>query len=246
MLGPLPKHGGQQGSCAGRDAGGRWWWRWRGLGWVLQGCANRASPQERQRLETILNLCAEYTKTDGAELGHAPRLLAGDGDAGRQAPRGAPEELGVLRQRESLERSDEENLKEECSSTESTHHEVRGWGCPCRAVPRQPVPCHADPRSPQHEELVGPRAKEAQRLEEERACVLSRLDELKGHVKDLEQQLQEMLREVRVWGALLRSHSPCHHRRALDPTCDLRWTSSCWSRQDPSGRRAAAGAVGRC
>uniref|UniRef100_A0A8C3CGG6 Pleckstrin homology like domain family B member 1 n=1 Tax=Cairina moschata TaxID=8855 RepID=A0A8C3CGG6_CAIMO len=172
------------GRDAGRDAGGRW--RWRGLGWVLQGRANRASPQERQRLETILNLCAEYTKTDGAELGHAPRLLAGDVDAGRQAPRGAgtaglgcaPEELGVLRQRESLERSDEENLKEECSSTESTHHE--------------------------HEELVGPRAKEAQRLEEERACVLSRLDELKGHVKDLEQQLQEMLREAEMERALLQ------------------------------------------
>ncbi|XP_040390132.1 pleckstrin homology-like domain family B member 1 isoform X13 [Cygnus olor] len=141
---------------------------------------------ERQRLETILNLCAEYTKTDGAELGDAPRLLAGDVDAGRQAPRGAgttglgcaPEELGVLRQRESLERSDEENLKEECSSTESTHHE--------------------------HEELVGPRAKEAHRLEEERACVLSRLDELKGHVKDLEQQLQEMLREAEIERALLQ------------------------------------------
>ncbi|XP_032057849.1 pleckstrin homology-like domain family B member 1 isoform X2 [Aythya fuligula] len=141
---------------------------------------------ERQRLETILNLCAEYTKTDGMELSHAPRLLAGDVDAGRQAPKGAgtaglgcaPEELGVLRQRESLERSDEENLKEECSSTESTHHE--------------------------HEELVGPRAKEAQRLEEERACVLSRLDELKGHVKDLEQQLQEMLREAEMERALLQ------------------------------------------
>nr|XP_047919301.1 pleckstrin homology-like domain family B member 1 isoform X14 [Anser cygnoides] len=141
---------------------------------------------ERQRLETILNLCAEYTKTGGAELGDAPQLLAGDVDAGRQAPRGAgtaglgcaPEELGVLRQRESLERSDEENLKEECSSTESTHHE--------------------------HEELVGPRAKEAHRLEEERACVLSRLDELKGHVKDLEQQLQEMLREAEIERALLQ------------------------------------------
>ena len=51
----------------------------------------------------------------------------------------AAEELGVLRQRESLERSDEENLKEECSSTESTHHEVRGWGCPGCAVPCRAV-----------------------------------------------------------------------------------------------------------
>uniref|UniRef100_A0A8C3Q108 Pleckstrin homology-like domain family B member 1 n=1 Tax=Chrysolophus pictus TaxID=9089 RepID=A0A8C3Q108_CHRPC len=131
---------------------------------------------ERQRLETILNLCAEYTKTDGSEL------LPGHTDAGRRAPRGtaglgrAAEELGVLRQRESLERSDEENLKEECSSTESTHHE----------------------------ELAGPRAKEAHRLEEERACVFGRLDELKGRVKELEQQLQETSREAEMERALLQ------------------------------------------
>uniref|UniRef100_A0A8C6JJ26 PH domain-containing protein n=1 Tax=Melopsittacus undulatus TaxID=13146 RepID=A0A8C6JJ26_MELUD len=77
-----------------------------------------------------------------------------------------------------MERSDEENLKEECSSTESTHHE--------------------------HEELVGPRAKEAQRLEEERASVLGRLDQLKGRVKELEQQLQETSREAEMERALLQ------------------------------------------
>ncbi|KAJ7416986.1 Pleckstrin like proteiny-like domain family B member 1 [Willisornis vidua] len=137
---------------------------------------------ERQRLETILNLCAEYTKTDGAEPGDVHRLLvAGDADAGRRVPRAAMT-LGraaeELRQRESLERSDEENLKEECSSTESTHHE--------------------------HEELTGPRAKEAQRLEEERASVLGRLDQLKGRVKELEQQLQETSREAEMERALLQ------------------------------------------
>ncbi|XP_065553198.1 pleckstrin homology-like domain family B member 1 isoform X3 [Lathamus discolor] len=136
---------------------------------------------ERQRLETILNLCAEYTKTDGTEPGDMHRLLAGDADAGRRVPRGAMA-LGraaeELRQRESLERSDEENLKEECSSTESTHHE--------------------------HEELAGPRAKEAQRLEEERANVLGRLDQLKGRVKELEQQLQETSREAEMERALLQ------------------------------------------
>ncbi|XP_062464550.1 pleckstrin homology-like domain family B member 1 isoform X14 [Pezoporus occidentalis] len=136
---------------------------------------------ERQRLETILNLCAEYTKTDSTEPGDVHRLLAGDADAGRRAPRGAVA-LGCaaeeLRQRESLERSDEENLKEECSSTESTHHE--------------------------HEELAGPRAKEAQRLEEERASVLGRLDQLKGRVKELEQQLQEVSREAEMERALLQ------------------------------------------
>ncbi|XP_069643939.1 pleckstrin homology-like domain family B member 1 isoform X13 [Haliaeetus albicilla] len=136
---------------------------------------------ERQRLETILNLCAEYTKTDGTEPGDVHRLLAGDADAGRRVPRGAVA-LGraaeELRQRESLERSDEENLKEECSSTESTHHE--------------------------HEELAGPRAKEAQRLEEERASVLGRLDQLKGRIKELEQQLQETSREAEMERALLQ------------------------------------------
>ncbi|XP_017665198.1 PREDICTED: pleckstrin homology-like domain family B member 1 isoform X3 [Lepidothrix coronata] len=136
---------------------------------------------ERQRLETILNLCAEYTKTDSTEPSDVPRLLAGDADPGRRVPRGAVA-LGraaeELRQRESLEKSDEENLKEECSSTESTHHE--------------------------HEELTGPRAKEAQRLEEERASVLGHLDQLKGRVKELEQQLQETSREAEMERALLQ------------------------------------------
>ncbi|XP_053943043.1 pleckstrin homology-like domain family B member 1 isoform X14 [Cuculus canorus] len=136
---------------------------------------------ERQRLETILNLCAEYTKTDSAEPGDMHWLLAGDADAGRRLPRGAValgRAVEELRQRESLERSDEENLKEECSSTESTHHE--------------------------HEELAGPRAKEAQRLEEERAGILGHLDQLKSRVKELEQQLQETTREAEMERALLQ------------------------------------------
>ncbi|NWR67381.1 PHLB1 protein, partial [Bucorvus abyssinicus] len=160
---------------------------------------------ERQRLETILNLCAEYTKTDGTESGDVLRPLAGEADAGWRVPRGAVA-LGraaeELRQRESLERSDEENLKEECSSTESTHHEVRGRLChtmPCHAVPP-----HADLPSLQHEELAGPRAREVQRLEEERASVLGRLDQLKGRVKELEQQLQETSREAEMERALLQ------------------------------------------
>ncbi|XP_064029432.1 pleckstrin homology-like domain family B member 1 isoform X5 [Pogoniulus pusillus] len=136
---------------------------------------------ERQRLETILNLCAEYTKTDGTEPGDVHRNLVSEADAGRRVPRGARALVRAaeeLQQRESLERSDEENLKEECSSTESTHHE--------------------------HEELAGPRAKEAQRLEEERAIVLGRLDQLKGRVKELEQQLQETSREAEMERALLQ------------------------------------------
>lgn len=111
--------------------------------------ADHCSPQERQRLETILNLCAEYTKTDGAEPGDVHRILVSEADAGRRVPRGARALVRAaeeLQQRESLERSDEENLKEECSSTESTHHEVRGW--PCLAIPQCAMLCHANLPSP--------------------------------------------------------------------------------------------------
>lgn len=169
---------------------------------VLDG--DRSFLQERQRLETILNLCAEYTKTDGTEPGDTHRLLAGDTDAAQWVPRSAMalgHAVEELQQRESVERSDEENLKEECSSTESTHHEVRGHLC--HSVPCHAALCHANQPLPQHEKLTGPRAKEAQRLEEERAGVLGRLDQLKGRVKELEQQLQETSREVRAQGTLL-------------------------------------------
>lgn len=100
--------------------------------------------QERQRLETILNLCAEYSRADGGpEAGELPSIgeaTAALALAGRRPSRGLAgpivssgrggEELGGATQRlwESVERSDEENLKEECSSTESTQQEVGGLG----------------------------------------------------------------------------------------------------------------------
>lgn len=78
---------------------------------------------------------------------------------------------------------------------------------PCHAVPRHAAmccaaPCRAHLPSLQHEELAGPRAKEAQQLEGERAGVLGRLDQLKSRLKELEQQLQETSREVRGPGVL--------------------------------------------
>lgn len=104
-------------------------------------CAVRP-PQERQRLETILNLCAEYSRADGApEAGELPSIgeaTAALALAGRRPARGlsgatgasgrGTEEPGGATQRlwECVDRSDEENLKEECSSTESTQQEV-GW-----------------------------------------------------------------------------------------------------------------------
>ncbi|XP_043356821.1 pleckstrin homology-like domain family B member 1 isoform X10 [Dermochelys coriacea] len=154
---------------------------------------------ERQRLETILNLCAEYTRTDGiTDTGNSHQHFPSDGDAttniltARRHSKGSASlaALGLgkaivetgeatgTQQRESLEKSDEENLKEECSSTESTHHE--------------------------HEDLTGSKTKEAAMLEEEWVRVLGHVDDLKSHVKELEQQLQESSHEAEMERALLQ------------------------------------------
>ncbi|XP_004688882.1 PREDICTED: pleckstrin homology-like domain family B member 1 [Condylura cristata] len=150
---------------------------------------------ERQRLETILNLCAEYSRADGGpEAGELPSIreaTAALALAGRRPSRGlagavgasgrSSEEPGGATQRlwESLERSDEENLKEECSSTESTQQE--------------------------HEEAPGAKLQgEVLALEEERAQVLGRVEQLKARVKELEQQLQESAREAEMERALLQ------------------------------------------
>ncbi|XP_045432166.1 pleckstrin homology-like domain family B member 1 isoform X2 [Pipistrellus kuhlii] len=142
---------------------------------------------ERQRLETILNLCAEYSRADGPEAGELPSI----GEAGRRPSRGFPgapggpgrsgEEPGggPVRLWESMDRAEEDNLKEECSSTESTQQE--------------------------HEEAPGAGLQgEVLALEEERAQVLGRVEQLKEHVKELEQQLQESAREAEMERALLQ------------------------------------------
>uniref|UniRef100_A0A8C7KGK9 Pleckstrin homology-like domain family B member 1 n=1 Tax=Oncorhynchus kisutch TaxID=8019 RepID=A0A8C7KGK9_ONCKI len=129
---------------------------------------------ERQRLETILSLCAEYTNSPqclGGETGSTTGHFPGPGEGGaRERPctetgGGASQRGGVTqRQRE----SDEENQREESSSTESTHQE------------------------------------EQQYLEEERTRVLSRVDKLKYRVTELEQQLQESRQEAEMERALLQ------------------------------------------
>uniref|UniRef100_A0A3P8Z897 PH domain-containing protein n=1 Tax=Esox lucius TaxID=8010 RepID=A0A3P8Z897_ESOLU len=140
---------------------------------------------ERQRLETILNLCAEYNKVDGPLEGESVGRLGFPGALGHgevAARRPSVDSLsgaGFLHrgmpQRQQRE-SDEENLKEECSSTESTHQESVSGG-------------------------VG--RPELSYLEDERVRVLARVDELNSRITELEQQLQESKQEAEMERALL-------------------------------------------
>ncbi|XP_029628762.1 pleckstrin homology-like domain family B member 1 isoform X14 [Salmo trutta] len=162
---------------------------------------------ERQRLETILNLCAEYNKGDGTFGGEAEGRMGfpgglGPGEGAARRPSmdslaGAGSLHRSMAQRQQRE-SDEENFKEECSSTESTHQEVR--------TPLPPQALHNGDRYQHEEQSVsgGARRAELGYLEDERVRVLARVDELKSRITELEQQLQESKQEAEMERALLQ------------------------------------------
>ncbi|XP_057695796.1 pleckstrin homology-like domain family B member 1 isoform X12 [Corythoichthys intestinalis] len=161
---------------------------------------------ERQRLETILNLCAEYNK--GESISPDPVTFGTTGFPGGVSDGSVPGSsiesiLGgtptsaSLRLAQRQRESDEENLKEECSSTESTHQEVRTFPAPCTAS----ALLNGDK---QHEDATSSDRIELGYLEEERVRVLSRLDELKTRLTELEQQYQESKQEAEMERALLQ------------------------------------------
>ncbi|XP_008283319.1 pleckstrin homology-like domain family B member 1 isoform X6 [Stegastes partitus] len=130
---------------------------------------------ERQRLETILNLCAEYNPEDGAaELVRSGLLGAARGTC---SDTGGGMSLQGVDRVQKLRENDEEIQREESSSTESTHQEC--------------------------EELLA--GQEQAYLEEERNRILARVDDLKHRVSELEQQLQETKQEVEMEQALLQA-----------------------------------------
>ncbi|XP_051748532.1 pleckstrin homology-like domain family B member 1 isoform X7 [Ctenopharyngodon idella] len=134
---------------------------------------------ERQRLETILNLCAEYNKSDPPVGLDAGRVCQFPGMEEVSVRRPGPDPASVPAQSSQRQReSEEENLKEECSSTESQHQE--------------------------HEDSSVLGQQERTYLEEERLRVLARVDELKTRVTDLEQQIQESRQEAEMERALLQ------------------------------------------
>ncbi|XP_053547306.1 pleckstrin homology-like domain family B member 1 isoform X22 [Bombina bombina] len=148
---------------------------------------------ERQRLETILSLCAEYSKTD--DTSPAPRLeetrsfpSVGGSDVRStnlltrrpswESTRIPTLETAGSRMRSRGEQNEEESQREENSSTESTQHE--------------------------QEDTAPPSGGEIFSLEEQRRQTLSRVDQLKNRVTELEGQLQESAREAEMERALLQ------------------------------------------
>ncbi|XP_042286208.1 pleckstrin homology-like domain family B member 1 isoform X1 [Thunnus maccoyii] len=131
---------------------------------------------ERQRLETILNLCAEYNHEDSAaELAEVVRSGLLGGTKGTCSD--TVMSLQGVDHPQRVRENDEETQREESSSTESTHQEC--------------------------EELFAGR--EQIDLEEERNRILARIDDLKHRVSELEQQLQETKQEVEMEQALLQA-----------------------------------------
>ncbi|XP_040006006.1 pleckstrin homology-like domain family B member 1 isoform X6 [Xiphias gladius] len=133
---------------------------------------------ERQRLETILNLCAGYNHEDSAvELAEVVTSGLLGGAAGTCSDTGRGMSLQRVDRPVRMRENDEETQREESSSTESTHQEC--------------------------EELLA--SQEQVYLEEERSRVLVRVEDLKHRVSELEQQLQETKQEAEMEQALLQA-----------------------------------------
>ncbi|KAG7516380.1 pleckstrin-likey-like domain family B member 1 isoform X2 [Solea senegalensis] len=135
---------------------------------------------ERQRLENILNLCAEYNQEGSSmELAEVVRR----GLLGRAAGSCSHTADGMFLQSvdslQGVRRNDEDTQREESSSTESTHQEC-------------------DELLAGHEQVY---------LQEERNRILGRVDDLKHRVSDLEQRLQETKREAEMEQALLQTET---------------------------------------
>ncbi|KAK2912297.1 hypothetical protein Q8A73_006410 [Channa argus] len=159
---------------------------------------------ERQRLETILNLCAEYNKGESSSLDPLGLGRMGLADDAGQRPSienvlGVTASPAALRLAQRQRDNDEENLLEECSSTESTHQEVR-------TSPRPSTASALHNGDRQHEDSSSGSAGclEMGYLEDERVGVLAHIDELKARLTELDQQIRESKQEVEMERALLQ------------------------------------------
>uniref|UniRef100_A0A1A8J4N7 PH domain-containing protein n=3 Tax=Nothobranchius kuhntae TaxID=321403 RepID=A0A1A8J4N7_NOTKU len=164
---------------------------------------------ERQRLETILTLCAEYNKGDNMGLDALGSGRIGfpgslNEDSGRRSSVenvfGGTQSSPTMSRLAQRQRESDENLKEECSSTESTHQEVRTSPAVSAAAA-----LHNGERQHEDSPCSGSACRsELSYLEDERLRVLAHIDELKTRLTELEQQLQESKQEAEMERALLQ------------------------------------------
>ncbi|KAJ8347848.1 hypothetical protein SKAU_G00264370 [Synaphobranchus kaupii] len=160
---------------------------------------------ERQRLETILNLCSE--------LGRAEREPAGSTVADLQ---------NINKELEKLQVSDDESVFSEALGTSpensyepkrqvrqrrhSGHREARAQSpsVSLRASAPSPSPSPRLIRTQVPEVSDdGLLKQEVTRIEEERIQVLNNMEELEQKIKDLDNQMEESIREMEVERALL-------------------------------------------
>ncbi|KAJ8390640.1 hypothetical protein AAFF_G00102460 [Aldrovandia affinis] len=158
---------------------------------------------ERQRLETILNLCSE--------LGRAEREPAGSTVADLQS---------INKELEKLQVSDDESVFSEPLGTSlengyepnrqvrqrrySGHREARAPSpsISLRTSAPSPSPRLIRTKVPEASE-DGQLKQEVTRIEEERIQVLNNMEELEQKIKDLDNQMEESIREMEVERALL-------------------------------------------
>ncbi|XP_061104192.1 pleckstrin homology-like domain family B member 2 [Conger conger] len=158
---------------------------------------------ERQRLETILSLCSE--------LGRSEREPAGSTVADLQ---------NINKELEKLQVSDDESVFSEAAGAapengyepkwqvrqrrHSGHREARAPSpsVSLRAAAPSPSPRHLRTQVPEVSD-DGQLKQEVSRIEEERIQVLNNMEELEQKIKDLDNQMEESIREMEVERALL-------------------------------------------
>ncbi|KAI1891270.1 hypothetical protein AGOR_G00142040 [Albula goreensis] len=152
---------------------------------------------ERQRLETILNLCSE--------LDRAGRDPGGSAAADLQK---------ITKELEKLQVSDDESVFSDTASTapengyEPPNRQRRRSGNTEGPAPRSSAPSPSPrpirtPTVPAASPEDGQLKQEVTRIEEERIQLLNNMEELEQKIKDLDNQMEESVREMELERALL-------------------------------------------
>ncbi|XP_048866998.1 pleckstrin homology-like domain family B member 2 isoform X4 [Brienomyrus brachyistius] len=135
---------------------------------------------ERQRLETILSLCSE--------LGHSGGEQGGSAEADLQK---------INQELERLQLSDDE-------SDATIPDTAKAWTLLRSGLSPSPsTQMLRTPRAPEPAADVQLRVREAAHMEEERVAVLNRMEELQQKIKDLDNQMEESVREMELERALV-------------------------------------------